>query len=163
MGESDVVNSREWKPMVIMDPTSLIGRLYYSEPEKTGVKELIKIQEIFDQNDGCEYTLDPLEFRSLNPKGNYEEVITYNEVIDRVLDDDVLDMDNISNNDVTFKYIIDHIGPIKVNDYSYNGSLWNVKVMKRYVSVDEIHFKMMESLDTITCSKYSYKNIILKK
>jgi len=36
VGDSDVVNSRSGKPMVIIDPSSLVGRSYYNEPDDTG-------------------------------------------------------------------------------------------------------------------------------
>jgi len=123
----------------------------------------MKIQELCDHSDDGGYTLDPMSFRSMNPNGNYEEVITYNELIDRILDDENLGLDDHNDLNTTFKDIVDHIGPLKVNDKSYNGSLWNVKVMKNDGTVEEIPLQMMASIDPIKCARYAYKNRLLKK
>ena len=64
-------------------------------------------------------------------------------MIDRVLEDGNIDMDNHSNDSFTVKSIIGHIGPLKSTDPSYNGSLWNVRVMKRDGSVEDIPLQMM--------------------
>lgn len=94
--------------MEVIDPDDLIGRNYLSPPDNYGNRERIRILETIDEQDN-RIMGDPqmIRFKCSTDDGQYQEVKTYNDLLDKVeaLDDE--------EGESRFKSIDDHHGPLK--------------------------------------------------
>jgi len=154
--EMEVVKARtlSGKVMATYDPRDLIGKTYYKDPDESGEQEKMVIQEMNEDNQS--HSIDPITYRSMNPEGSYEEVISYNELIEKLDDENYY-----AEKEGDIKAIIDHIGPLKTSDDNYNGSLWNVKVLMSDDRIEEIPLQLISTKDPILCARYARKNSML--
>ena len=62
---------------------------------------------------------DVIKFRATTDDNTYEEVVTYNQIIEK------LEHSDSEENEWHFKSISDHEGPIPTSSPKYKGSSWN--------------------------------------
>ncbi len=73
------------RPLANFTTDDLIGRSYLSQSEEDGTRRRIKIIEQLDDVDGI-LANDPnmIKFRANTDDGTIEEIITYNQIIDKL-------------------------------------------------------------------------------
>ena len=73
------------RPLANFTNDDLVGRSYFSQPEEDGTRRRIKIIEQLDDVDGI-LANDPnmIKFRANTDDGTIEEIITYNQIIDKL-------------------------------------------------------------------------------
>jgi hypothetical protein len=110
--------------MATIDPDDLIGRTYLSLPLEDGTRARLRITELLNDDERDLHSHPTvLRFRSSNGDETYEEIISYNQLMDHLEEDD--GEDGIWR----FKTIEDHQGPLAPSDGRYKGSRWNLKVV----------------------------------
>ena len=109
--------------MAIIDTNDIIGRTFLTVPQEDGTKMRLRIIEALDQNEQ-ERVSHPanIKFRAVNGDNSYEKIVSYNQIIDHLTDDD--GEDGIWH----FKSIDSHQGPILPSDPRYNGSRYNLRI-----------------------------------
>jgi len=109
--------------MAVIDPDDLIGRTYITSPSDDGSQHRIKIVEKLDVlADEMDSMPEMQRFRATNDEGTIEEIITYNQILQR------LEKDDGDLGEWKFKSITSHDGPLTPSSPKYNGSKWNVHV-----------------------------------
>ena len=98
---------------------------------------------------------DMIQFRSQNSDATVEEVIAYNELLERLESKD-------GDNDIwKFTSISGHEGPLKPSDSKYKGSRWNVKVEWSNGETSWEPLGIIATSDPVTCAIYAKQNSLL--
>ena len=112
------------KPSVVFSPTDLVGKTFLLPfDEEIGERHRARIVEVIEEHaDKVENHTDRIKFRLSVNQDQYEEIITYNQMLDYIEKDD--------NTEVLwkFKHIQSHEGPLNSNHPNYKGSKFNVIV-----------------------------------
>ena len=111
------------KPMDIIDVEDLVGRTFILPDKKEGTATIVEAikkheEDINDPNKNSERT----KFQVLHNKDKFEEILSYNEIIDHI--------DRSEEAPIMWELneIIGHQGPLLHNHPDYNGSPYNVTV-----------------------------------
>ena len=114
---------KEGKTFPTIDPEDLIEHTFLKEPEEDGQHFCVKIIEAIanNQHDLAERK-ENIKFRCSVDDGHYEEIVSYNDIIDHI------ENDQTDHGIWKFKSITPHQGPLSAGDKSYMGSMWNVLV-----------------------------------
>ena len=152
----DFVFSKD-RPMAVLDPDSLIGRTYVSDPDDDDVQVRLKIVEAIENQDKS-LANDPLhmKFRAINSEETLEEILSYNEILDKLESED--GEDSIWK----FKSLDAHQGPLKPGDPSYKGSRWNVRVRWESGETTYKPLSVIAKTDPVTCAIYAKENNLLE-
>ena len=117
------------KPMPIFDPTNLIGCTFLMDPQENGERYCMKILEALVENEeqlAKHLNPDCIKFICSVNDDMYEEILTYNEILEYIAKNEEQDADQAIVWE--FKHIAGHQGSLKKGDPSYNGSKFNVLV-----------------------------------
>ena len=78
--------------MAIIDTNDIIGRTFLTVPQEDGTKMRLRIIEALDQNEQ-ERISHPanIKFRAVNGDNSYEEIVSYNQIIDHLTDEEHID------------------------------------------------------------------------
>ena len=110
------------RPMAIIDVEELVGRTY-NLPDKDGKDSNATIIEaIRDHQDKAHNDSTHTKFRVYHNKADYEEILSYNDLVDHI--------QRIEDQDIFWelKQVVAHEGPLNKNHPNYKGSKYNVKV-----------------------------------
>jgi len=142
--------------MAIIDPNDLIGRSYLTQPAEDGQRMRLRIVEILDQEEE-ERLRDPLlmRFRAINGQDTYEEVVTYNQLLGHLDDND--GDEGIWH----FRRISGHQGPLLPSDERYKGSKWNVRVEWENGEVTYEPLAIIGKSDPVSVAIYARDNDLL--
>ena len=144
--------------MATIDVEDLIGKTYLTQPSQDGTRARLKIVE---QLDNQERTLNSapamIRFRATNNDNTVEEIIAYNQVIDR------LESSDGDNDEWKFRAIVDHEGPLNQNDKRYKGSAWNVKVDWENGESTWEPLSIIARSDPVTCAIYGKDHNLLNQ
>jgi hypothetical protein len=142
--------------MAIIDPNDLIGRSYLSQPAEDGQRMRLRIVEVLDQDEE-ERLQDPLitKFRATNGQQTYEEIVTYNQLLNHLDDDD--GKEGLWH----FKRISGHQGPLMPSDERYSGSRWNVRVEWENGEVTYEPLAIIKKSDPVSLAIYARDNQLL--
>lgn len=157
-GAGDALNTDtgEDRPMAHVSVDDLIGRTYITHPDDNGVQKRLKIvQQIGNLDSGRENSPSMIKFRAANDDGTVEEVITYNQLLDKLENQDG------DNDEWHFRAIVDHKGTIKPSDPDYKGSSWNIKVSWENGEVTWEPLSIVAKSDPVTCAIYAKDNNLL--
>jgi len=155
-GDALNTDTGEDRPMAHVSVDDLIGRTYITHPDDNGVQKRLKIvQQIGNLDSGRENSPSMIKFRAANDDGTLEEVITYNQLLDKVENQDG------DNDEWHFRAIVDHKGPIKPSDPDYKGSSWNIKVSWENGEVPWEPLSIVAKSDPVTCAIYAKDNNLL--
>jgi hypothetical protein len=116
----------------------------------------LRIVEILNQDDE-ERLQDPLliRFRAINGQDTYEEIVSYNQVLNHLDDDD-------GNEGIWhFRRISGHQGPLKPSDERYNGSKWNLRVEWENGEVTYEPLRIIGKSDPVSVAIYGRDNNLL--
>ena len=114
-------------PMPIFDPPDLVGRTFLIDPQENGERYRMKILEALVENEELlAKHQDCIKFICSDNDDMYEEILTYNEILEYIAKNEEQDADQAIV--WRFKHIAGHQGPLKKGDPSYNGSKFNVLV-----------------------------------
>ena len=95
-GESD-----KSRPMAYIDTNDLIGRTYLSTPQEDGTRRRLEILQQLDKIDNdSNKSPEMIRFRASTDDGTIEEIITYNQILDKIESEDG------ENDEWHFKYRI---------------------------------------------------------
>ena len=115
------------KPIPFFDPTDIVGRTFLMDPQDNGERYRMKILEVLVENE--EHLAkhpDLIKFICSVSDDMYEEILTYNEVLEYIAKNEEQDADQAIV--WGFKHIAGHQGPLKKGDPTYNGSRFNALV-----------------------------------
>ena len=137
-------------------PDELIGRTNLKDPSEDGTRLREKNIEKLEGDENSR-TKDArfIKFRYSDNEGEFEEIITYIDVINHI------DNDNEEDNRWKFNSIKDHQGPLSKRDEWYKGSRYNVLV--NWDSRESTHepLDVIGNDDPVTCALYVKKNNLL--
>ena len=149
-----VVKSRERVPD-IKSPTfscdDLIGHSFLMEPQEDGTRLRARVaRKIIEMEDNKE----KVKFLLTLDEADRDEIIEYNDLLEIINSQIQAELDNP---DVlwTFKNISAHQGPLRSNDPSYNGSMWNVLVNWEDGSSTYEPLNVIAADDPVECAKYA--------
>ena len=149
-------NTDSSRPMAVIDPDDIIGRTYLTSPADDGTRSRIKIVEKLDAlEDEMELMPEMQRFRATNDEGTIEEVVTYNQVLQKLEDDDG------DLGEWKFKAITSHDGPLNQSSSKYNGSKWNVRVQWENGEITWEPLGIIAKSDPVTCAIYAKENGLL--
>ena len=150
------IDSNSDRPMAVIDPDDLIGRTYITSPADDGSQHRIKIVEKLDVlADEMDSMPEMQRFRATNDEGTIEEIITYNQILQR------LEKDDGDLGEWKFKSITSHDGPLSPSSPKYNGSKWNVRVEWENGEITWEPLGIIAKSDPVTCAIYAKENGLL--
>ena len=127
----------------------LIGRTCLAPSEEDGTRTRVRmVEQIRAQEDSLSNDPTMVKFRAVNDAGTVEDVVTYNQLLDKLEEEDGQD-------DVwKFTAIEDHEGPLTPNDERYKGSSWNVKIAWDNGEITWEPLAIIAKEDPVTCAIY---------
>jgi len=151
--DADIENGA---PMPTIDPCDLVGRTFLQQPSEDGTRFRARIIEAIKEKDS-ECANDPqfVKFRCSVNDGEFEEIVTYNEIINHIEKDDV------ELGEWRFKSITAHEGPLSASDKSYRGSRYNVLVNWESGESTYEPLHIIAADDPVSCALYAKKNGLL--
>ena len=152
-----IINEDPQRPMAIIDVDDMIGRSYLTPPDEDGTRRRIKIVEKLDEMDRT-LANDPtmIKFRATNDEGTVEEIITYNQIMQR------LEAEDGDNDEWRFKAISNHQGPLPSSHPDYKGSQWNVQINWENGETTWEPLSIIAKSDPVTCAVYAKENNLLE-
>ena len=136
----------------------LIGKTFLMDKQEDGTQHRARIHELVE---GHERDLDKhperVKFKVSINNDQYEELLTYQQVLDHILKDE--------NTEVVWKYkqIVGVEGPLKPNHPSYNGSNYNVLVEWEDGSTSAVPLNLLAADDPVACAIYAKENNLLEQ
>ena len=100
---------------------------------------------------------DRIKFRCSVNNNEYEEIVSYNDIINHIQKDD-LDRD-----EWRFKAIIGHQGPLCKGDKNYKGSQFNVLVSWEADEATYEPTNIIAADDPVSCAIYAMENNLLEE
>ena len=109
--------------MTKINPADIIGKTYLTEPSKSGIRHRLEIIEQLDlmhQQLNRNPTL--IQFRAVSSDEFVEEIITYNQILDKV------EANDGDDDQWKFTAIIGHERTLNQNYSNDRGSIWNLEI-----------------------------------
>jgi len=159
-------------PMPIIDPSELIGRTFLMDKED-GQRHRARILNVIDEEEICK-RLDKHERELFRQPGHvqfvcsvnddaYEEILSYNELMDYIEKDEQQHQDEDGNGLWKFKRVIGHEGPFKPSDPEYKGSRYNVLVEWENGEITSEPLSIFGKDDPVTCAVYAREHGLLEE
>ena len=142
--------------LVMMDYSDLIGRTFLMEEMEDGQKHRARIVEaIEDHDEKTKSSPDHVKFKVSVNDDQYEEVLSYTEIVSRLEQDE--------DGDVIWKFrrITGHEGPLTKHHPNYRGSNYNVMVEWENGEVTAEPLTTIAADDPVTCAIYARDNKLL--
>jgi hypothetical protein len=111
-------------PPLATSPQDLVGRTFLMDEQPDGQHFWAQIVECINNHESeTQQTSEHVKFQCSINEDDYEEIITYNELMDFL-------QKNVENDAILWKYkrIIRHQGPLTPADPNYMGSRFNVQL-----------------------------------
>ena len=112
--------------MPIFDPTNLVGRTFLIDPQERKWYRTKILEALVESEEELAKHHDLIKFVCSVNDYMYEEILTYNEILEYITKNKEQDDDQAII--WKLKRIAGHQGPIKKGDPRYNGSKFNVLV-----------------------------------
>jgi hypothetical protein len=94
---------------------------------------------------------------------DYEEILSYNELMDYIEKDKQQHQDEDGNGFWNFKHIVSHEGPFRTSNPEYKGSRYNVLVEWENVEVTSEPLTIFGKGDPMTCTVYACEHGLLEE
>ena len=150
------------KPMPNFDPTDIVGCTFLMDPQENGERYRTKILEaLVESEEQLAKHPDCIKFVCSVNDDMYEEVLTYNMILEYITKNEEQDDDQAIV--WKFKRIAGHQGPLKNRDPGYNGSKFNVLVEWE---TGESTYKPLDVIaadDPVTCAIYAKEKGLLNE
>jgi hypothetical protein len=143
--------------MVIVNPQELLGRTFLMDTQEDSQRFHAHIVEyISDHESNVRHTDDHVKFRISVNEDEYEEIITYNELMDFI-------EKNQENNTIVWRFrcIVGHQGPLLQHDKDYNGSRFNVLVEWENGEITTEPLSVIAANNPVTCAVYAREHDLL--
>jgi hypothetical protein len=142
---------------VIVDPQELLGCTFLMDTQEDGQRFRARIVEcISDHESNVRRSDDHVKFRIFINEDAYEEIITYNELLDFI-------EKNQENDTIVwqFRRIVGHQGPLLRHDKDYNGSRFNVLVKWENWEITTEPLSVIAANNPVTCAVYAREHDLL--
>ena len=144
--------------MPTIDPSELIGWTYLKDPENDGHRYRAKIIELIDERErDLGNHPDRIKFRCSVNNNEYEEIVSYNDIINHI------EKDDLDRDEWRFKAIIGHQGPLSKGDKNYKGSQFNVLVSWEAGEATYEPLNIIAADDPVSCAIYAMENNLLEE
>jgi len=143
--------------MPIVFPEDLTGRTFLFPLEDGQVHHARIVEAIKDHEHATTTNPDYVKFRCKLNDDEYEEVLTYREILD------YLDKDEDNPIVWKFKHIIGHQGPLNSIHPDYKGSLYNVRIEWENGEVTDEPLAIIAADDPVSCAIYAQDHNLLDK
>jgi hypothetical protein len=143
--------------MVIVDPQELLRCTFLMDTQEDGQRFRARIiQCISDHESNVQRSADHVKFRISINEDEYEEIITYNELLDFI-------KKNQENDAIMWQFqcIVGHQGPLLRHDKDYNGSRFNVLVEWENGEITTEPLLVIAADDPVTCAVYAREHDLL--
>jgi hypothetical protein len=143
--------------MVIVDPQELLGRTFLMDTQEDGQRLRAYIVEyISDHESNIRRSDDHVKFRISVNEDEYEEIITYNELMDFI-------EKNQENDAIVWRFrrIVGHQGPLLRHDKDYNGSRFNVLVEWENGEITNEPLSVIAADNPVTYAAYEREHDLL--
>ena len=145
-------------PNAVVNNKDLIGRTFLLEPDSKGFVKRAKIVDLLDKHlHDTENRPEHRRFRVSVNNDEYENIMSYNEILARLEEDD--------DNPTMWKYkrISGHQGPLRSNHPSYMGSSYNVTIEWENGEITPEPLDVFAADDPVACAIYARDNKLLDK
>jgi hypothetical protein len=142
---------------VIVDPQELLGCTFLMDTQEDGQRYHACIIEcISDHESNVPHSDNHVKFRISVNEDEYEEIITYNELMDFI-------EKNQENDAIVwqFRRIMGHQGPLLWHDKDYNGSRFNILVEWENGEITTEPLSVIAGNDPVTCAVYAREHDLL--
>ena len=135
--------------MAFIDVEDLIGKSFNIHNNDDNVSEITVMDAIKNHEENTNQSSVHTKFRIRHIKDKYEEIITYNELMDHLnkLEDGAIMWE--------LKHIVSHQGPLDKNHPSYMGSTYNVKVKWENGEITEEPLSIIAANAPVACVIYA--------
>ena len=140
--------------MLIFDPTGLVGRTFLMDPQENGERYHTKILEVsVESEEQLAKHPDHIKFICSVNDDMYEEILTYNEILEYIPLSEEQDADQAIM--WKFKHIAGHQGPLKKGNPGYNESKFNVLLEWETGEPMYEPLDVIAANDPVTCAIYA--------
>jgi hypothetical protein len=142
---------------VIVDPQELLGRTFLMDTQEDGQRLRARIVEcISDHESNVRHSDDHVKFRISVNEDEYEEIITYNDLMDFI-------EKNQENDAIVWRFrrIVGHQGPLLRHDKDNNGSRFNLLVEWENGEITTEPLSVIAADDPMTCAVYAREHDLL--
>jgi hypothetical protein len=143
--------------MVIVNPQEQLGHIFLMDTQEDGQRFRARIVEcISDHESNVHCSDDHVKFRISINEDEYEETITYNELMDFI-------KKNQENDAILwrFRHIVCHQGPLLWHDKDYNGSRYILLVEWENGEITTEPLSVIAADDPMTCAVYAREHELL--
>ena len=156
--QSDRQHDTDHPTLPTFDTSDLIGRTFLMPPGEDGQRFRAKILGVIEEADrNLAVHPDHVKFRCSVNDNQYEEVLSYNEIIGHI------EKDETDFGLWRFKSITGHQGPLSQNDENYKGSRYNVLVNWETGESTYEPLHLIAADDPVTCAIYAKENGLLEQ
>jgi hypothetical protein len=159
-------------PMPVIDPSELIGRTFLMDKED-GQQHCARILNVIDEEEICKRISEHkrelfrhpghVQFICSVNDDDYEEILSYNELMDYIEKDKQQHQDEDGNGFWNFKHIVGHEGPFRTSDPEYKGSRYNVLVEWENGEIMSEPLNIFGKDDPVTCAVYACEHGLLEE
>jgi hypothetical protein len=159
-------------PMPVIDPSELIGRTFLMNKED-GQQHHAQILNVIDEEEICicigeherELFRQPghVQFVCSVNDDDYEEILSYNELMDYIEKDEQQHQDKDGNGFWNFKLIVGHKGPFRASNPEYKGSRYNVLIDWENEEITSEPLNIFGKDDPVTCAVYAHEHGLLEE
>jgi hypothetical protein len=142
---------------VIVNPQELLGCTFLMDTQEDGQRFCARIVEcISDHESNVRHSDNHVKFRISVNEDEYEETITYNELMDFI-------KKNQENDAIVWQFqrIVGHQGPLLRHDKDYNGSRLNLLVEWENGEITTEPLSVIAADDPVTCAVYAREHELL--
>ena len=150
------------KPLPGFNPTELIGKYYMGLEQEDGQKFRMKIiKAIANHKADLKKHPDMVKFLVQNNRKDVEEILTYQDILHHLQKNEAEFYDH-DEQQLKFKNIISHKGPINQFEPEYNGSKYNLLIEWEDGECTYEPLGIIAEDDPISCAEYAKENGLLE-
>jgi len=153
--DDEVHDSNDQPRMMIIHPEELVGRTIDVTTDEGQTDQIHIIEAIQRHEDDTEGSTTLTKFRCTRNDDTYEEILTYNQLLEHMADDD--------GEGIVWKFkdIVGHQGPLNKGHKDYNGSLYNLTVLWENGETSSEPLTVIAADDPVSCAIYARENNLL--
>jgi hypothetical protein len=159
-------------PMPVIDPPELVGHTFLMDKED-GQQHHAQILIVISEEEICkrigkhehELFRQPghIQFVCSVNDDDYEEIFSYDELINYIENDKQQHQDKDSTGFWNFKHIVGHEGPFRTSNPEYKGSRYNVLVEWENGEIMSDSLNIFGKDDPVTCAVYAHERRLLEE